>query len=100
MERAGECRLVAALVTAKHRATMTTGIDERVELVVLASGDKDRLSSHPSCEVVILLRNLTLVREIHPVSLKQVLHLQFKEIHIGEYFPIATKQTAGRILNQ
>jgi hypothetical protein len=100
VERAGKCRLVAALVTAKHRTTMTAGIDERVELVVLASGDKDRLSSHPSCEVVILVRNLTPVREVNPVSLKQVLHLQFKELHIGEYCPIATKQTVGGILDQ
>jgi hypothetical protein len=40
------------------------------------------------------------MREIHPVSLKQVLHLQFKELHIGEYCPIATKQTVGGILDQ
>src|SRR6476660_2552956 len=100
VERAGKCRLVAALVTAKHRATMTAGIDERVELVVLASGDKDRLSSHPSCKVVMLVRNLTLMREIYPVSLKQVLHLQLKELCIGKYCSIATKQTVGGILDQ
>jgi hypothetical protein len=79
---------------------MTAGIDERVELVVLASGDKDRLLSHPSCEVVMLVRNLTLMREIHPVSLKQVLHLQLKELCIGKYCSIATKQTVGGILDQ
>src|SRR5258708_10724350 len=90
MERAGECRLAAALVTAKHCATMTAGIDERVELVVLAAGDKDGLSSHPGRDIVILVRNLTLMREIHPVSLKQMLHLQLKELCIGEYCPIAT----------
>src|ERR1700738_100723 len=56
VERAGKCRLAAALVTAEHRATMTAGIDEGVKLVVLVAGDKDRLSSHPSCEVVILVR--------------------------------------------
>ena len=79
---------------------MTAGIDERVELVVLASGDKDRLSSDPSCEVVMLVRNLTLMREIHPVSLKQMLHLQFKELCIGKHCAIATKQTVGGILDQ
>jgi hypothetical protein len=40
------------------------------------------------------------MREIHPVSLKQVLHLQFKELHIGKYCPIAAKQTVGGILDQ
>src|ERR1700730_297091 len=100
VKRAGKGRLVATLVTAKHRATMTAGIDEGVKLVVLVAGDKDGLSSHPSCEIVILVRNLTLMREIHPVSLKQMLHLQLKERGIGKYRTIATKQTVGRILDQ
>src|SRR5260370_5169861 len=100
VERAGEGRLVATLVTAKHRATVTAGIDERVELVVFVAGDKDGLSSDPSCEIIVLVRNLALMREIHPVSLKQVLHLQFKECGIGEYRTITTKQTVGRILDQ
>src|ERR1700716_1894592 len=96
----GKCRLAAALVTAKRCATMTAGIDEGVELIVLAAGDKDGLSSHPGCEIIVLVRNLTLMREIHPVSLKQVLHLQLKEPGIGKYRTIATKHTVGRILDQ
>src|ERR1700730_16692346 len=100
VKRAGKCRFATALVTAKHCATMTAGIDEGVKLVVLAAGDKDGLSSHPGCEIVVLVRNLTLMREIHPVSLKQVLHLQLKEPCIGKYRTIATKQTVGRILDQ
>ena len=79
---------------------MAAGIDESVKLVVLAAGDKDGLPSDPSCEIVVLARNLTLMREVYPVSLKEVLHLQFKELHIGEYCPIATKQTVGGILDQ
>jgi hypothetical protein len=78
---------------------MTAGIDERVELVVLASGDKDRLSSDPGSEVVMLVWNLTLMREIHPVSLKQVLHLQLKELCISKHCAVATKQAVGGILD-
>src|ERR1700694_5509082 len=100
VKRAGKCRFDAALVTAKHRATVTAGIDEGVKLVVLAAGDEDGLSSHPSCEIVVLVRNLALMREIHPVSLKQVLHLQLKEPGIGKYRTITTKQTVGQILDQ
>src|ERR1700730_1553832 len=100
VERAGECRLAATLVTAKHCAAVTAGIDEGVKLVVLAAGDKDGLSSHPGCEIVVLVRYLTLMRKIHPVSLKQVLHLQLKEPDIGKYRTITTKQTIGRILDQ
>jgi hypothetical protein len=48
----------------------------------------------------MLVRNLTLMREIHPVSLKQVLHLQLKELWIGKYCSIATKLTVGGILDQ
>jgi hypothetical protein len=40
------------------------------------------------------------MREIHPVSLKQMLHLQFKEPGIGKYRTITAKQTVGRILEQ
>jgi hypothetical protein len=40
------------------------------------------------------------MREINPVSLKQVLHLQLKELCIGKYCSIATKQTVGGILDQ
>src|SRR3982075_2508063 len=100
VKRAGKGRLVAALVTAKHCATMTASIDEGVKLVVLAAGNKDGLSSHPGCEIVVLVRNLALMREIHPVSLKEVLHLQLKEHGIGKYCAITTKQTVGRILDQ
>src|ERR1700738_4380140 len=100
VKRAGKCRLAAALVTAKHCATMTAGIDEGVKLVVLAAGDKDGLLPHPGCEIVVLVRNLTLMREIHPVSLKQVLHLQLKELGIGKYRTITTIQTVNRILDQ
>src|SRR6202022_3765728 len=100
VERAGKCRLAAALVTAKHCATVTAGIDEGVKLVVLAAGDKDGLSSHPGCEIVVLVRNLTFMREIYPVSLKQELHLQLKEPGIGKYRPVATKQAVGRIFDQ
>src|SRR5260370_9247042 len=98
VERAGEGRLVATLVTAKHRATVTAGIDERVELVVFVAGDKVALSSDPSYDIIVLSLNLALMREIHPVSLKHVLQLQFKECGIGEYRTITTKQTVGRIL--
>src|ERR1700730_9107751 len=100
VKRAGKCRLAAALVTAKHCATMTAGVDKGVKLVVLAAGDKDWLPSHPGCEIVVLVRNLTLMREIHPVSLKQVLHLQLIEPRIGKYRTITAKQTVGRILDQ
>jgi|ERR1700730_6820750 hypothetical protein len=100
VKRAGKCRFAAALVTAEHCATMTAGIDEGVKLVVLAAGDKDGLSSHTGCEIIVLVWNLTLMREINPVSLKEVLHLQLKEPGIGEYRTITTKQTVGRILDQ
>src|SRR6266404_258551 len=79
---------------------MTAGIDEGVKLIVLVAGDKDGLSSHPGCEIVVLVRNLTLVREIHPVSFEEVFHFQLEEPGVGKYLTITTKQTVGRILDQ
>ncbi|VZQ80853.1 Uncharacterised protein [Escherichia coli] len=84
VERAREAALVAVLPTAEHRALVCAGVDNRVQLTRLVAGDDDRLATDPRGVVIVVVRNLAFVREIHPVVLEDVLHLQLEQIGVGE----------------
>ena len=68
----------------QHGAAMTAGIDEGVELAAAVARDKDRLAPHVGREVVIPVRDLTFMREVDPVALEDVLHLEFEDLRIRE----------------
>src|SRR5260221_13148480 len=97
---AGKSRLATALVTANHRTTMTAGIDEGIDLVILVAGDDDGLPSHPCREIIILVRNLALVRKEDPVALEEVLHLQLEQLGVSKYCTVTAIESVGRILYQ
>jgi hypothetical protein len=78
VEWAGIGGLVAALVTADHRAPMRACVEESVELTLAVPRDDDRLATDIAGDVVVVVRDLALVREIDPVSLPDVFHLEFE----------------------
>ena len=58
--------------------------------------DERKVSSDVSGEVVVDLRYLALVRQVHPVAFKDVLHLQFKQRGVGE--DVAAAAVDARVL--
>ena len=63
---------------------MAARIDEGVQLAITVARDEDGLTAHIGCEVVVLVGDLALVREIDPVALEDVLHLEFKDFRVGK----------------
>ena len=63
---------------------MRAGIGQRVELAVLAAGDDDRLAADEDGQVVVDIGDLALVREVDPVALEDVLHLELEQLLVGE----------------
>ena len=84
MEGAGVGRLVAALVAAECGATVAACIDECVQLALAVAGDHDRLAADMGRVVVIVIRDLAFVRQVDPVALEDVLHLEFKQCLVGK----------------
>ena len=52
-------------------------------------------SSPVLSRVIVVVRNLAFVREIHPVVLEDVLHLQFEQTGVGE--DVATAAENARL---
>jgi hypothetical protein len=100
VERAGERRLVAALVAAQHRAAMRARIDERVEFALTVARDDHGLAAHRRREVIVVRRNLAFVREIDPVALEDVLHLEFEQRFIREGAAMQAVVAARRVFDQ
>src|SRR6266404_460757 len=84
MERAGIGRSVAAFVPAEQGATMGTCIDERVQLATPVAGDDDGLAAYIGLQVVILVRDLTLMRQIDPVAFENILHFELEYRRVRE----------------
>jgi hypothetical protein len=91
VEGAGEGALVGALVATQHRAAVAAGIDEGAQLAIAVARNDDELAAHPGREVVVLVRDLALVRQVDPVAFEDVLHLELKEPGIGEDVPRDTE---------
>ncbi len=84
MEGAGIGGFVAALVAAERRAAVAAGIDEGVQLAAPAARNEDGLPAHIGSEVIVVVRDLALVRQVDPVALEDVLHLKLEHLGIGE----------------
>ncbi len=84
VERAGVGGLVAALVAAQHGAAMGAGVDQRVELALAVARDHDRLAADVGGVVVVVVGDLAFVRQVDPVALEDVLHLEFKQGLVGK----------------
>src|SRR5262245_8490180 len=93
MERASIGRLVAALVTAYHRAAVRACVEERVEFALAVARDNDRLATDMASDVFVVVRNLTLVGEIDPVPLPDVPHFQFEQVRVREDVAAAAEDT-------
>src|SRR5258707_12020565 len=84
MEGAGIGRSVPALVPAEQGATMGTCIDERVQLATPVAGDDDGLAADVGLQVVILVRDLTLVRQVDPITFENMLHFELEYRRVRE----------------
>ncbi len=97
VERAREAALVAVLAAAQHRALVRTRIDDRMQLAGLVARDDDRLAADPRRVVIVVVGNLAFVRQIHPVALEDVLHLELVQRRVREDVAAATED-AGRLV--
>src|ERR1700686_1552614 len=77
---------------------MTAGIDEGIHLIIPVARDEDRLTADIGREIVVLIRDLALVRQINPVALEDVLHLEFEEFWICEDVPTDTVDAPRRVI--
>jgi hypothetical protein len=56
----------------------------RVQLAGLVARDDDRLAADPRRVVIVVVGDLALVRQIDPVALEDVLHLELEQRLVGE----------------
>ena len=85
MEGTGENDSAAALEAAEHGASVTARVDKGVEFAIAIPRNKDRLTAYIGCKVVVLVRDLAFVREVDPVALEDIFHLQLEDLRVGEY---------------
>src|SRR5690606_2664545 len=83
VERAGEGRLVAALLAAQGGATVRAGVERRLQLPVSGAGDHHRLTAYGQRERVTGIRYLTLMAQQHPFAFEEVSHLQLQQLLTG-----------------
>ena len=94
VERTGEGAFVAVLFPAQHRALVCAGINDRVQFTALVASDNHGLAANPGGVVVVVVGNLAFVRQVHPIALEDVFHLELKQIGVGEDVAAATEYTA------
>jgi hypothetical protein len=71
-----------------------------VQLALLVAADHDGLATDVGGEVVPVVRNLALVREVDPVAFEDVLHLQLEDFLVGEDVAAHLVSAAGRIFDE
>ncbi|MNT82806.1 hypothetical protein D3C72_2225870 [compost metagenome] len=64
-----------------------------MQFALLVAGNDDGLATDRGGVVVVVVRNLAFVCQIDPVRFKEVLHLQFEQLGVGEYVAAAAKDT-------
>jgi hypothetical protein len=94
VERTGEAAFIAMLSPAQHRALVRAGVDDRVQFAALVASDNHGLAANPRGVVVVVVANLAFVRQVHPIALEDVFHLEFEQITVGEDVAAATEYTA------
>ncbi len=93
VERASEGAFVAVLFPAQHRALVRAGVDDRVQFAALVASDHHGLAANPGGVVIVVVGNLAFVRQVHPIALEDVFHLEFEQIGVGENVAAATEYT-------
>jgi hypothetical protein len=88
VERAGEIGPVVRLAPAQHRPAVAARVDQAVQLAILGPGNDHRGPADIRGEVVPDLRDLALMRQVHPVALEDMLHLQLEQLLIREDAPL------------
>lgn len=91
VERAGVGRLVAAFEATEHGTAMAASVDKRIEFTRLVARDNNRLTPHVGGVVVVVLRDLALMRHVQPVAFEEVFHLQIKQPRVGEHFALTAE---------
>jgi LysR family transcriptional regulator, benzoate and cis,cis-muconate-responsive activator of ben and cat genes len=84
VEGAGKDHSAAALEAAEHSTAVTARVNEGVQFAIATACNEDGLAAHIGGEVIIFVGDLTLVREIDPVSLEDVLHFELEDLRVGE----------------
>src|SRR5260370_6136443 len=84
MEGAGIGRSVPAFVPTEQGATMGACIDERVQLATPVAGDDDGLAADVGLQLVVLVRDLTLMRQIDPITFEDILHFELEYRRVRE----------------
>ena len=100
VEGAGVGALVALLVAAQRRAAVRAGVDEGIQLAIAVARNEHRLAAHGGGVVVVVVRNLALVRQKDPVALEDVFHLEFEQLLVGKGAAVQAVIAAGLVLDQ
>src|SRR5580658_9751915 len=79
---------------------MRAGIDEDADVALLVADGKDRLPSERSSDVIARLLQLTLMADIDPDPLPDVLHFQIEDRGVGVDAPVHLASAAGVDLEQ
>ena len=58
-----------------------------MELTGLIPGDHNRLAADIGRQIVIVVRQLTFMRQVDPISLEDVFDLQFEDVGVSERLP-------------
>jgi hypothetical protein len=98
VKRTGEAAFVAVLATAKHRAFVRASVADRVQFAGFVTRDDDRLAANPRGVVIVIVRNLAFVCEIHPIALEDVLHLEHVQIGVREDVATAAENTVFLVI--
>lgn len=94
MEGADHDRLVAALAPAEFRAAMRTGVDQRIDAPIPGAGEHHGNAADPGGEKIVRFRQLAFMREIDPIVLEDMFHLQIEQLGVGKGIA-PTTESAG-----
>nr|GEU28163.1 hypothetical protein [Tanacetum cinerariifolium] len=87
--------LVAALVAAQLGAAVGAGVDEGMEFALAVARDEHGLAAHVGGAVIVVVGQLAFVRQVDPVALEDVLHLQFEQGGIGKGAAVQAVSSGG-----
>src|SRR6516165_10346501 len=77
---------------------MAARINECIQFTVTVTRDDDGLPPDMRREIVVLARDLALMRQINPVAFEYVLHLQLEDLRIGEDVAIYAIDPVRRVV--
>src|SRR5690625_5985830 len=75
MERTGKGTPITFAAAAQSRATVCTGINKGMQLIIFVACNNDDLTANMGGEIIVDIINLDVMGQIHPPALEQILHL-------------------------